>query len=85
LRTEFSIPIAPLPRSNNTKPLPSGHAIRFAASGAFFAATPGQQYPLQYYFELRSGADNAWLFPGLGKNLQTQPYLVVRSARTQED
>jgi hypothetical protein len=42
------------------------------------------KYPLQYYFEVRSGADNAWLFPGLGNNLQTQPYFVVRSAPMQE-
>ena len=36
------------------------------------------KYPLQYYFELRPTADNAWLFPGLGNNLRTQPYFVVR-------
>jgi hypothetical protein len=38
------------------------------------------EYSLQYYFELRRAADNAWLFPGLGSNLQTQPYFVVRPA-----
>jgi hypothetical protein len=37
------------------------------------------KYPLQYYFELRRAADNAWFFPGLGDNLQTQPYFVVSS------
>jgi hypothetical protein len=36
------------------------------------------KFPLQYYFELRRGAGNTWLFPGLGSNLQTQPYFVVR-------
>lgn len=39
------------------------------------------RYPLQYYFELRRSRDSAWLFPGLGDNLQTQPYFVVRPAR----
>jgi hypothetical protein len=37
------------------------------------------KYPLQYYFELRRSADNAWLFPGLGDNLKTQPYFLVRA------
>jgi hypothetical protein len=37
------------------------------------------KFPLQYYFELRRAGD-AWLFPGLENNLQTQPYFVVRSA-----
>ncbi len=37
-------------------------------------------YPLQYYFELRRAPDSAWLFPGRGPNLQSQPYFVVRSA-----
>jgi hypothetical protein len=59
-----------------------------ATANRFRATIPADytnsMYPLQYYFELRSGADSAWLFPGLGNNLQTQPYFVVRSARSQE-
>jgi hypothetical protein len=55
-----------------------------ANESRFSATIPGEytksKYPLQYYFELRRAADNAWLFPGLGNNLQTQPYVVVRSA-----
>lgn len=52
--------------------------------GAGFSATiPGNytntKYALQYYFELRRG-NSAWLFPGLGSELQTQPYFVVRPA-----
>src|SRR5262249_439719 len=38
------------------------------------------KYPLQYYFELRRRDDSTWLFPGLGNELQTQPYFVVRPA-----
>ncbi|MBO0912530.1 MAG: hypothetical protein J2P13_12125, partial [Acidobacteria bacterium] len=43
------------------------------------AAYTNSSYPLQYYFELRRGTGNAWLFPGLGKDLKTQPYFVVRA------
>jgi len=35
-------------------------------------------YPLQYYFLIRSGSENVWSFPGLGK-LRNQPYFTVRS------
>ena len=38
------------------------------------------KYPLQYYFEPRRGAENAWLFPGLGDDLSSQPYFVIRAA-----
>jgi len=55
-----------------------------ANENRFSATIPGDytnsKYPLQYYFELRRAVDNAWLFPGLGNNLQTQPYFVVRPA-----
>jgi hypothetical protein len=37
-------------------------------------------YPIQYYFELRYGPDNAWLYPGLAPDLANQPYFVVRPA-----
>jgi hypothetical protein len=35
-------------------------------------------YPLQYYFELKSGPDQACLVPGFAANLSNQPYFVVR-------
>jgi hypothetical protein len=35
-------------------------------------------YPLQYYFEFRPAADQAFLYPGLGPELADQPYFVVR-------
>jgi hypothetical protein len=44
------------------------------------ASYTNSKYPIQYYFELRHAADNAWLFPGLGKDLLNQPYFVVRPA-----
>jgi hypothetical protein len=43
------------------------------------------KYSLQYYFELRVAPDNFWLFPGLGYNLQTRPYFVVRPAVAAHD
>jgi hypothetical protein len=42
------------------------------------AAYTDSPYPLQYYFELRTGPGTAWLYPGLGTNLAAQPYFVVR-------
>jgi hypothetical protein len=54
------------------------NANRFSATiPADYTDSP---YPLQYYFEIRSAADGAWLFPGLGDSLRSQPYFVVRSA-----
>ena len=37
-------------------------------------------FPLQYYFELRSGSE-AWLYPGFVPELTNQPYFVVRQVR----
>jgi hypothetical protein len=39
-------------------------------------------YPLQYYFELRMSPKDAWLYPGLGRDLMDQPYFVLRSIMT---
>jgi len=36
-------------------------------------------YPLQYYFELKSAPDRAWLHPGFPSDLAGQPYYVVRN------
>ena len=36
-------------------------------------------YPLQYYFEVK-GTTEAFLYPGLSKELTNQPYIVVRRA-----
>jgi hypothetical protein len=35
-------------------------------------------YPLEYYFELRNEAGQAWLYPGFDATLANQPYFVVR-------
>ena len=34
-------------------------------------------YPLEYYFELRNGAGQAWMYPGFDATLTNQPYFVV--------
>jgi hypothetical protein len=44
------------------------------------AAYTQSAYPLQYYFELRGDAKNAWLYPGLGTDLLHQPYFVLQKA-----
>lgn len=50
----------------------------------FTAAIPAfytnSKYPLQYYFELRRGSQ-AWLIPGLGRQLRGQPYFVISSRK----
>lgn len=50
--------------------------------GAYVAAIPSEYtdspYPLQYYFELKSAPDRAWLHPGFPPDLAGQPYYVIR-------
>jgi len=57
-----------------------------AANKTFRASIPGNYtespYPLQYYFELRSGPTDAWIYPGLGAALSDQPYFIVRRKST---
>jgi hypothetical protein len=49
---------------------------------AYVAAIPAayteSPYPLQYYFELKSSPQKAWLHPGFAPDLANQPYYVVR-------
>lgn len=51
---------------------------------AYHTAIPGaytdSPYALQYYFELKSAPDRAWLFPGFPPDLAGQPYYVIRAA-----
>jgi len=42
---------------------------------AMYTASP---FPMQYYFELKSGPKQAWLYPGFTPQLTNQPYFVVR-------
>jgi hypothetical protein len=37
-------------------------------------------FPLQYYFEIRQGPEQAWIYPGFEANHANQPYFVVRPA-----
>ena len=50
--------------------------------GTYSATIPGDYtdsaYPLQYFFELRTGRSQAWLDPGLSDDFANQPYMVVR-------
>jgi PIN domain nuclease of toxin-antitoxin system len=54
------------------------HGSRYSATipGAY----SNSPYPLEYYFELRNGAGEAWLYPGFDATLANQPYFVVRQA-----
>ena len=55
-----------------------------AAAGGYAETIPGtytaSAYPLQYYFVVNEGTREATLFPGLGPELRSQPYFVVRRA-----
>jgi hypothetical protein len=43
------------------------------------AAYTDSPYPLQYYFELKSAPDRAWLHPGFPPDLAGQPYYIVHA------
>ena len=45
------------------------------------AAYTESPYPLQYYFELRSGPETSWLYPGFAADLANQPYFTVHGIR----
>ena len=54
--------------------------------GSTYAAViPGgytsSPYPLQYYFELKSAPDRAWLYPGFPADLAGQPYYTIRGSQ----
>jgi hypothetical protein len=56
------------------------HGGEFA--GTIPAKYTDSQYPLQYYFELKQGQEKAWLYPGLNPQLTSQPYFLVRAAKS---
>jgi hypothetical protein len=54
------------------------------SSGSDYTAEIPQSYtdspfPLQYYFEIKSAANKAWLYPGFNADRTNQPYFVLRS------
>jgi len=57
--------------------------------GKCYAAIPaayaGADYPLQYYFEVKTTAGRALLWPGFSKELTNQPYYVIRRERADRD
>jgi hypothetical protein len=63
-------------RFNIAKMEPQEHRYRATIPGTYTDSA----YPLQYYFEVRSTPDRAFLYPGLSENLMNQPYFVVRRA-----
>jgi hypothetical protein len=59
------------------------HSVPMTLRGLTWNATiPAEYtdtpYPLQYYFELKSGPERALLYPGFGRQLIDQPYFVAR-------
>ncbi len=64
------------------------HAERFTKKemksdqNTFTATIPSDYtltlYPIQYYFELKDATGNAFLYPGFSKELDNQPYFVIR-------
>jgi hypothetical protein len=52
-------------------------------AGGYRATIPGDYtgtpFPLEYYFEVTGASGRPSLYPGLGANLCTQPYFVLRS------
>jgi hypothetical protein len=48
-----------------------------ATIAAEFTDSP---FPLQYHFQIRTRAGDAWLYPGLERRWNGQPYYVVRQA-----
>jgi hypothetical protein len=50
-------------------------------AGRWRATIPGAYtdtvFPLQYYLELRNRSGGAWMHPGLGADLMSQPYVVL--------
>jgi hypothetical protein len=56
-------------------------------SGGYTASIPADYtnspYPLEYYFELRGGAEAAWFHPAFNATMSNQPYYAIykRQAR----
>jgi hypothetical protein len=57
-------------------------AVMGRRNSDYHATIPGDysssRYPLQYYFEIKTAAGETLLFPGLAKDLTTQPYFIIR-------
>jgi hypothetical protein len=63
---------------HKTEMLPLPESDRHRASiPASYTDSP---FPLQYYFEIRQGPEQVWLYPGFDANRANQPYFVVRPA-----
>ena len=61
------------------------HVVDMERSASAYQSTitadyTNTNYPLQYYFEAKTTAEESLLFPGFSKTLMNQPYFVVRRA-----
>ena len=58
------------------------HLQMTAAAGSYTATVPAaytnSAYPLEYFFEVKTGATQVSLYPGFNPELNNQPYFVVR-------
>ena len=61
-------------QSDEMLPLPESDRFRVSIPVRYSASA----YPLQYYFEIRMGAERVWLYPGFDATLANQPYFIVR-------
>jgi len=55
-------------------------------AGSSFTATidgayTDSPYPLQYFFEIRMEAGDAWMVPGYAPDLSNQPYYVIQAGK----
>jgi len=63
-------------RWQKTEMLPLPESDRHRASiPASYTDSP---FPLQYYFEIRQGPEQVWLYPGFDASRANQPYFLVR-------
>jgi hypothetical protein len=63
-------------RWQKTEMLPLPESDRHRAS--IPASYADSLFPLQYYFEIRQGPEQVWLYPGFDANHANQPYFLVR-------
>ncbi len=63
-------------RFQKTEMLPLPDSDRFRASVP--AGYADSMYPVQYYFEIRQGPEQVWLYPGFNPERTNQPYFLVR-------
>jgi hypothetical protein len=61
-------------RFETTEMILSGSGYRVTIPAAYTES----DYPIQYYFEIKEGSEEAWLYPGFNPDLTNEPYFVLR-------